>query len=214
MSDHVEKLEHLQSLRDKGTLTEEEFQSEKAKILSDEGSVIHAISEAVKPTEKNEKFRTYLFILLGIAVLAFVAYKIIGGSHEGTPAYVKDVVALQEGSDALAVYFILADQSGAMISASGSVKFSIVEIESHYGRYAGATETENILYSGHGTIKSSDFQDTKVGRGAFEHQAILYSIGRIPYTEFTHNPSGATGKIRLLFASDKDTVVGEGRIIF
>lgn len=51
MSDRIEKLEHLQVLKDKGTLTEEEFQKEKAKILAGEDMplVVHMGEPPPKP---------------------------------------------------------------------------------------------------------------------------------------------------------------------
>lgn len=97
------------------------------------------------------------------------------GLNERTPAYIKDMVAYKEG-DGLFVYFILADSSGAMTTSDGKVTLTITWTLHEF--------VEVELYSKTFTVQKTDFQRAKVGIGAFEHEVIAYTIGRIPYSSF------------------------------
>jgi hypothetical protein len=204
--DHVNKLEHLLILKDKGALSEEEFEAEKIKILANRDSLLHNLSEAVKPTQKNENFRTFLFIFLGIAVVAIIIAKVNGGfgisKKEGVPSYVKDVVALKEGSDGLQIYFILADNSGSMISSAGTVRLTITNVSTTLLDITLPTTT-------------SDFEATEVGRGAYKHDVLLYSFGRIPYSKFRAHPSENTGgDITIEFIYNGNSISGKTNVFF
>ena len=91
--------------------------------------------------------------------------------NSNPPAYIKDVVAYKEG-DGLVIYLTLADASGALTSADGTL---IVTIH----------EKGDPLWSAAPTIARSQLETARVGMGAFEHTTLLLSVGRIAEREFT-----------------------------
>lgn len=143
-----------------------------------------------------------------IAILAiFVVFAGVScGVNQNPPSYVKDVAAYKEGSDGLVVYFILADSSGSMTTANGSVTIKIIE-EISTGR-------ERELYSRTRNVSTTDFHKTKIGRGAFERDAILYSFGRLTYSSFVLKPNESMGKIKIEFTSNGKTMNGEDTIFW
>jgi hypothetical protein len=112
------------------------------------------------------------------------------------------------------VYFILADKNGAMTTSDGSVTLSITE--TNYGPWGSTSET--TLYITLVEVTKTDFRATKIGLGAFEHDAILCPLGRISYSTFTRRPSSgnlSTGKIRMTFGCPDDRELqGEEAVIF
>jgi hypothetical protein len=196
MSDHIEKLEHLKVLRDNGTLTEEEFQTEKSTLLSGHGSAFESVSEIVKPTEKNKGFRTFLFLALGLIALV-VTVSVIRGSDvdEETPSYIKKVAAYKEG-DGIVVYFILANESGGMVRSSGSAHLVVT------------SELGSPLVDVTMPVKSSDFYKTEVGMGNFKHDATVYSFGRIPIK------SEGIGKVSIDFTRGGKVISGNDMVVF
>jgi len=157
-------------------------------------------------------------VAIGIGVLvAFAVLTVLldGLSNGNPPSYVKDVVAYSEGSDAFMVYFILADSSGNMTTSDGNVELTISETVYSYSRYSGSSESERVLYFATLDIKSTDFQRGKVGIGAFERDAVLYLLGRIPYSWFSRWPSESSGKVHILFQTPSGEVLeGEDFVIF
>lgn len=136
--------------------------------------------------------------------------------NDNPPAYIKSVVAYKEGMDGLAIYFILADCSGSMTTSNGKVNLIISETYRDYQSWNyKSIEKEIELFSISFDIKKTDFQKAKVGMGMFEREAILYPIGRIPYSLFKRKPSEMTGKIKLEFQiPDSQIFKGEETITF
>lgn len=104
--------------------------------------------------------------------------------NDNPPDYIKDVVAYNEGGNGLVVYFILADSTGAMTTADGEVQLTI---GCPYG----------VRYDHSFTVSKGDFRKASVGLGAFEHDVIAYSFGRIEYSELAlePRPSGRHGVV-------------------
>ena len=129
------------------------------------------------------------------------------------PTYIKDVVEYEEGTDAIVVYFVLADRNGADTTAAGTVHLQIIQEESGY--LTGTTTTtlfDTILF-----VSNSDFFKTTVGMGAFERERIIYNFGRITYDQFDRYPSGdfASGKVIIEFTTASGLVLtGETSIFF
>ena len=140
------------------------------------------------------------------AIFTFILALVSCGLNQNPPSYMKEVVAYKEGSDGLVAYFILADGSGAMTTGNGSVTIKITE-ETSTGR-------ERQLYSRTITVSNSNFYKTKVGRGAFEHDAILCSFGRITYSSFVLKPSESMGKIKIEFTGNGKVMSGEDTIFW
>src|SRR5437764_8607698 len=87
MSDRYDALERLQRLRENGTLTDEEFQAEKRRLLGhDAGPVRERVTEI--DAGDGTRSRTWLYVLLGVGglAIAIVVGLLVGrtasGSHE------------------------------------------------------------------------------------------------------------------------------------
>ena len=126
------------------------------------------------------------------------------------------MVALKEGAEGLEIYFILADSSGAMTTSDGKVTLTIYETYSRWSSWSSKfIERDLPLYSRSFNVKKTDFRKTKVGMGAFEHEVILYPIGRIKYSSFNRKPSEMTGKVKLIFQTPGGRILkGEERVSF
>jgi len=142
-------------------------------------------------------------ISLVMVVLMFVVLLSGCGLNTNPPEYMKDVVVYNEGSDGIVVYFVLADETGEMTTADGTVYLYIyqtvpngtIDISSEYWRLCDYDEK---IYETNGIdIKSTDFKKVTVGEGAFEHEVILFSFGRIPYSKFSEYPSEIRGKVNV-----------------
>lgn len=134
-------------------------------------------------------------------------------SNASPPEYVKDVVALKEGTDGITVYFVLADNTGAETAASGDVRLKIIE---ERGGYL-TNKYEVTLYETSSIVKTSDFQKAKIGIGAFERERLICYCGRISYDKFRQQPSEdlATGKVIIEFTTENGSVLkGEDTIFF
>ena len=117
--------------------------------------------------------------------------------NSAPPSYVKDITCYKEGSDGIMVYIVLADETGAMTTASGTLKLTILE-----------TEHSQPIFSLDLPVQHSLFQRAKVGMGAFEHEVLLLNIGRITYGSFSSPPEEmSTGKLMVELTTE------DGRII-
>lgn len=223
------------------------------------------------------------------------------------PAYIKNIAVYKEGYDAIAVYFILADSSGAMTASDGLVTLEIslkrkgllkretrpsegfndelmnklleIEAEEDYlnkkgwneilsdaksvaagksiddpalvKRRAKSVEQEMAMFRlrtdlankiinkhketrkqipkeyfpvGYSTtiymnffdVKSKNFKKTKVGIGAFEREALVYLVGRLPFSEFApYFNSDDTGSVKIEFETkDGKVLTGEEPFYF
>lgn len=123
-------------------------------------------------------------------------------SSSRPPDYVKEVVAYKEGTRAFAIYFILADANGVETSAAGKTTLEI-------------TSGSDRLLSFDIDVEESDFTRAKLGRGAFEHEGLICSFGRIAYSRFSKQPTTSTGKVRVKFQLANGRVLeGEDTVFF
>ncbi len=136
--------------------------------------------------------------------------------NDNPPSYIKDVVAYKEGSEGIEIYFILADDSGAMTTSDGTVFLTITETHTEWNtRVSKFIEIEEKLYSKTISVKKTDFRKAKVGTGAFEHEVILYLIGRVDYSSLTKKPSEMSGKVKVEFQMPNGKLLkGETTIFF
>jgi hypothetical protein len=129
--------------------------------------------------------------------------------------YVKDVVAYNEGSDGIMIYFVLSDANGQMTSAEGVFDLVINQTVTDYSGYSPSTKEYELLSS---RIEAhlDQFQSTTIGMGAFEHKALLYPIGRISYSQFKYRvEQHANGKIEIRFRQEgKPTITGSTTVMF
>lgn len=131
--------------------------------------------------------------------------------NENPPDYIKSVNVYKEGSEGIMIYFILADASGAMTTSDGSVTLTIVPEDRDCWACYG--DLYNMSY----TVKKTNFQKAKVGIGAFEHEVILCSIGRIPYSSFQlyYLPEEVrTGEVKLEFQRPDGKILKGKSVIF
>ncbi len=134
--------------------------------------------------------------------------------NDNPPTYIKSIVAYKEGADGFMIYFVLADSSGAMTTASGTARLDICEIRKELLPWNNVSTDEEIkLYSVVFNIKNTDFKKTKIGANAFEREAILYPVGRISYSMFDEIPSKSTGKIKLSFRAPYGNPLNEEETI-
>lgn len=153
--------------------------------------------------------KLYWFIFILVIALALGCASRL---NENSPAYIQKVAAYKEGLDSLMIYFILADQSGTMTTSDGEGRINILEV---YPNRAPGPASEFILYSAKFTSQKELFERASVGRGAFEHEAILLSLGRVSYPEFPLKPKSKYGKVQIDFQRpDGKVLKGEAEIIF
>lgn len=111
------------------------------------------------------------------------------------PDYVKDVVAYPEGYG-IYVYFTLADRAGEQTASDGTA--IVTYADWRYNYYDG--ETYEILCRDTFPVRAEDFRLTTLGRGAFEHQGLIYPVGRSPLERFKKlRASSQTGKVSVRF---------------
>jgi len=135
--------------------------------------------------------------------------------NNAPPSYIKKIGSFNEGSDALVVYIVLADKTGAMTTAAGTLDVRIFETMTSYSSSKGFTSEFVPLYKASYTVEISSFQRTKVGRGSFEHQVILVSLGRITYSRFLSMPKEIMGKIFIEFKTkDGKVIKGNDTLVF
>jgi len=148
-----------------------------------------------------------LFIaVVGICVAAMSGSSV--GLNDNPPDYVKDVVALEEGSDGLSIYFILADASEKMTTSESTVTLTIVQDDLF-------SDAEVELYSRVVEVKKADFQEGTAGLGAFKHEVIAYRFARLDYSSFKEMPSESSGKVRIEFKTpDGRILTGEDTVFF
>ena len=131
------------------------------------------------------------------------------------PSYIKRVTAYKEGSDGLFIYIVLADDTGAMTTAVGTLELEISETSHGFSRHGGMAKQNIPLFSTRIAIRRASFRRSKVGLGAFEHEVIMFSVGRIAYSSFSKRPSEMTGKAQVTFVTeDGRSLKGEETIIF
>jgi hypothetical protein len=116
------------------------------------------------------------------------------------------------------VYFILADATGAMTTSPGKVTVAISENRhprSNYGEGSPSDYEVTLLYSTSVSVNHSDFVRTKIGLGAFAHDAIICPIGRIKYASFSRAPQEPDGKVAVSFElANGRTLKGNDTIFF
>lgn len=248
----------------------------------------------------------YIILLLVLLVIIIVCKPI----NTEPPAYIKNIAVYKEGYDAIAVYFILADSSGAMTASDGLVALeislkrkgslewetrpsksfndelmnrllekeaewdslhkksfdetwkevvssakamvagkrsvddpaiakrrakydeqasaaadSIGDLEKQIINRYKASRTQipkeylplgfsTTIYINFFDVKSKDFKKTKVGVGAFEREALVYLVGRLPFSELApYYNSDDTGILEIKFET-KDGKVLQGEESF
>lgn len=135
--------------------------------------------------------------------------------NDSPPSYIKQVTAYKEGSDGFMIYIVLADANGAMTTCDGDLTLEIVEIKNNYELYRGITKTKRVLYSATRSISKKEFIKTKVGMGAFEHEVIMYPVGRISYQKFVDIPTEMTGDLVVSFKTkDGLELTGKDALFF
>lgn len=132
------------------------------------------------------------------------------------PSYVKDVVALKDGTQAFSVYFVLADKNSAEVAADGDAKIEVLEyVGEHNQTNDQLNKVAGPLYSSVLHIKKSEFTQTQVGVGALKHDALIYNVGRLPYSKFSRQPSQPVGTVWVTFSSSYvSDIVGKSDVIF
>ncbi len=134
----------------------------------------------------------------GVVFAALFVAALMAGCTRNTnpPSYIKDLVWYVEG-DGVVVYFILADDQGQMTASDGK---ATVKIWGGDGYRNGLPISFPTVYEQSRTVAVDDFQKTKVGLGAFEHEVYAYVWGRISKSDMGL-PQGYeyAGKIQLDF---------------
>jgi hypothetical protein len=103
--------------------------------------------------------------------------------------YLKDVAAYKEG-DGVAVYIILAAKDGHQVSSDGYLTVS-VRASGTYAYYGGQLSYDRQVYWRGDMVSESSFTTSTVGVGAFAHEALILSLGRITWDQLTPFPDFA-----------------------
>jgi hypothetical protein len=134
-----------------------------------------------------------------LAVL--VACGCVGTSNSSPPEYIKTVSAIKAG-DGQQIYIILADKSGQETTSDGTITITI-------------EDNTRLLYKSSQTVSKTEFQNAKLGMGAFQHDALILSLGRLAYSELLSKPKGLTGKVTITFTTpDKRDLKGDATVFF
>ena len=88
---------------------------------------------------------------------------------------IKEVNASKDGHDGISVYFVLTDKNGNPVASDGTVMLNI------------GTGSQ-LLYTNTYEIHKSDFKEMTVGQGIYASKEIIYSLGYIPYKQFSQAP--------------------------
>jgi len=150
----------------------------------------------------------YKIILLLIIFLVFGCNPSL---NSNSPDYLKQFTVYKDG-DGIAIYFILADSSGQMTTCDGE---AIISIRASHYDYKG----ELKLYDSGYPVRKDRFIKTKVGMGPFQHEAILYTLGRISFRSFPYNIESLKeknwkGKVKFEFSSVGRFFKGEESFYF
>jgi len=171
------------------------------------------------PKKKSKSTFKKILIGVGICFLAIIGIlivsEVLGNIKNTRPAeYVKDIVSYKEGSNAIVVYFTLADANGTQTANVGDCKIDITYNKKHYIGYESYTDDVPV-YSTTTSVKVSDFNNATVGMGAFEHKALILSLGRIEYSQFSESvQSGDKGEIKITFKSNGKEIESKETIFF
>ena len=134
--------------------------------------------------------------LVIVAVMAtLAACGCLGGEGVPTspPAYIDDVYATDSGQDGISIYFILADEAGHQTAAPGYVHIKV-------------SDKTGPLFDGGKNVTVSEFQEATLGRGAFEHEALIHNVGRLP---LRRAPSGLVDVEVTFRTSEGETLAGK-----
>jgi hypothetical protein len=97
----------------------------------------------------------------------------------------------------------LADKSGQETTSDGSYKL-----------YIKGSTTSKIYWQSKNVTKP-EFQKAKLGMGSFEHEGIIYDIGRIPYSSMGIIPKSLSGNVIVDFKTlENRTLTGDSTIFF
>jgi hypothetical protein len=147
------------------------------------------------------KIKESVCLISLIAVLAVCGC--MGSSlNSNSPDYIKTVSAIKEG-DGVRIYFILADKDGQETTSDGYFEADI-----------SSALSSNVYYF-RGNITKSDFQKVKLGIGSFEHEAIIYNVGRASNEKMGRIAEASSGKVTVRFTTpDNRTLEGEDAVYF
>jgi hypothetical protein len=110
-------------------------------------------------------------------------------------SYIKEVVAIEDGPG-VDIYFTVCNEAGKLVKANGVLTLQI-------------RSSTSLCYDQPYIVREQDFQDTKVGIGAWEHDTRLWSFGRIPYSKFEAYLSDKLDVEVRLTLDNGDTLVGK-----
>jgi hypothetical protein len=126
--------------------------------------------------------------------------------NDNPPASIKEVVVTRRGYQAFAVYFTLADSSGAQTTAEGG---AVMLIE------AAEPGLEPTLMTATRDIHKTSFIKAKVGEGSSAREDILFSFGLMNYEQnFIRKPTIETGEVTVTFTTNGQDLVGKATIKF
>jgi hypothetical protein len=134
--------------------------------------------------------------------------------NDAPPSYIKQVTTYKEGSDGIMIYIVLAASNGAMTTSDGEMILEIVEVKNHYDIYRGMSKSRKVLYSAVREVSKKEFIKKKVGIGAFEHEIIMYPIGRLSYQYFSEKPSELTGEVIVSFKPKNGAEITGNETVF
>ena len=142
------------------------------------------------------KGKVWLLLVLVIALCG------CSETQNRSPAsYVSDVVTYGEGLEAFVCYFVLKDSSGRETANNGTVTLKV-------------EDKDGVIYSLTWPATKEHFRMATVGQGAFERKRLIYSAGRITYSEFTRDPIGFSGTVSIEFRIEDQTLRGEDTLFF
>jgi len=131
--------------------------------------------------------------------------------NSNPPDYLKQFTVYKEG-DGIIVYFVLADKDGQMTTSDGEATLSFVATHYDYPK-----EIRLLDYSY--PVRKENFVRAKIGRGPFEQEVIMFSIGRIHFQSFRYDfealkEKNWKGKVRLNFSGAGRSFKGEETFYF
>jgi hypothetical protein len=131
-----------------------------------------------------------IWILIITVLIMFSSCK---PANTSPPAYLKNIVVYREGYDAVAVYFILADSSGTMTAANGSITIDI-SLKRNLPRKKMEAGSFNDDLMDKILAKEAEWEDLAGKYATVTFNAISYTVNKNLYREDLDQLSEAAAK--------------------
>lgn len=144
------------------------------------------------------------------------------GLNDNPAVGIKEVIAYNDAghrmneSDGMVVNLILVDSSGDMTANDGDVVLTVSEIRRRWDpEKSEFADDETILFVNRSEVTRADFDEVSEWGRYEEFVAIIVSLGRFDYSQFSELPSQPRGRVEVEFLTPEGrSLRKEGTIYF